>query len=231
MTDQNNKTNSITDCNAVDQYKRIKICFRCLHKFGSKTSLKVGDDCPVPGCPGHIIFLEKELEPIFVALRKKNYLPTMLSSGEFCSHGFVLRLNPFQCLEHLPALPTDFRPFHDRGAILLERKYNSTDPVKRRAEVEGAIKDVEKWVETLPVILTLKSVLNFSSKDLAEELNNDLQPIDEFYDSKVVDHGNGVYAVEAFRIIKEDKGNEEISNIPVAFKDYAPDSIYYKLLN
>ena len=231
MTDQNNKNNSMTNCDAVDKYKRIKICFRCFHKFGNNTNLKVGDNCPRLGCAGHIVFLEKELELIFIALRKKNYLPNWLTTGEFCKHGFILSLNPFQCAEHLPKPPKGFKGFNSNGSFLMERKYKSADPVKRHIEVEEAINDMQKWVETLPVIVTLKSVLNFSSKTIAEELNNALQPIDEFYDSQVVDHGNGLFSVEAFRIIKEEEKDEEISNIPVAFEYYEPDSIYYKLLN
>ena len=143
MTDQNNNNNNMTNCDTNDKYKRIKICSRCFHKFSNHVNLKVGDNCPRTGCPGYISFLEGELEQIFIALRKKNYLPTMLSSGEFCSHGFILRLNPFQCLEHLPAFPTDFQPFHDNGAFLMERKYNNTDPVKRHIEVEDAISDAK----------------------------------------------------------------------------------------
>jgi hypothetical protein len=218
-------------CELNNKYKRIKICSRCFQKFDINSNLKVDDNCPNKGCQGQIRFLEERLESCYVDFRKKHYLISMLTTGEFCDHGFIIMLYPFQCSEHLPKLPKGFKPFRSNGAFLMEREYKSTDPVKRHIEVEEAINDMQKWVETLPVIVTLKSVLNFSSKTIAEELNNALQPIDEFYDSQVVDHGNGLFSVEAFRIIKEEEKDEEISNIPVAFEYYEPDSIYYKLLN
>ncbi len=229
MTNQNNEINSMTNCDTVDEYKSIKICYRCLRKFDNNTNLKDGDKCPHKGCPGHILFLEEELELIFITLREKNYLPTWLCTGEFCSHGFVVSLYPFQCFRHLSLFPKDITSFNVEGAFLMERKYKNTDPVKRRLEVEAAINDFQKWVDKLPILLTLKTTLNFTSKAVAEKLNKQLLKSDDYYEPKVIDFGPGKYSVEFLRPVKDGEEEDEVAGIFPLYKNNKANLISFEL--
>jgi hypothetical protein len=216
-------------CELNNKYKRIKICSRCFQKFDINSNLKVDDNCPNKGCQGKISFLEERLESYYVDFRKKHYLISMLTTGEFCDHGFIIMLYPFQCSEHLPKLPQGFKGFNSNGAFLMERKYKSTDPVKRHIEVEEAISVVEKYIKILPTVYILQTALSLDSKGVAEQLNKESLDDDGFFDSIITKQVNGTFSVEIFRVIKEDEAANEVGNLFSLYNDTKAILISYKL--
>ena len=92
-----------------------------------------------------------------------------------------------------------------------------------------AINDFQKWVDKLPILLTLKTTLNFTSKAVAEKLNKQLLKSDDYYEPKVIDFGPGKYSVEFLRLVKDGEEEDEVAGIFPLYKNNKANLISFEL--
>jgi len=197
----------------------MKICKICLRVINE--NIKVGNKCPNKNCFGDIIFIEDIVSSIYISLRKKNYKPIYVLSGEYSRQGWKIcgvSFFPSQCYDLLPPPPKGFIKRYAMDSVVVERELINSEPSKLHIEAEMARLALHDWVEKLPTIINLLVGFHFSTELEAKNFINKLIILGYFY-AITLREDDLQFAVFALRDVKEEEKEVEFANIVCIYED------------